>query len=57
MAGVDYDNWQVNMSYDINFSKLTAASRYNGGIELSVIYILAKTKKINKPGAVCPTFL
>ena len=57
MAGVDYDNWQVNMSYDINFSGLTAASRYNGGIELSVIYILAKTKKINKPGAVCPTFL
>ena len=57
LAGVDYDNWQVNMSYDINFSNLTAASRYNGGIELSVIYILARTKKINKPGAVCPTFL
>lgn len=57
MAGMDYDNWQVNMSYDINFSRLTAASRYNGGVELSVIYILARTKKINKPGAVCPTFL
>jgi type IX secretion system PorP/SprF family membrane protein len=57
MAGVDYDNWQVNMSYDIDFSNLTPASRYNGGIELSVIYILARTKKINKPGAVCPTFL
>jgi type IX secretion system PorP/SprF family membrane protein len=57
MAGVDYDNWQVNMSYDINFSALNAASQYNGGVELSVIYILARTKKINKPGAVCPTFL
>lgn len=57
LAGVDFDQWQVNMSYDINVSKLTAASRYNGGFEMSVIYILAKVKKINKPGAVCPTFL
>lgn len=57
MAGVDYDNWQVNMSYDVDFSHLNPASRYNGGIELSVIYILTRTKKINKPGAVCPTFL
>ena len=57
MAGVDYDNLQVDVSYDIDFSNLTPASRYNGGIELSVIYILARTKKINKPGAVCPTFL
>jgi len=57
MAGVDFDNLQVNMSYDINFSRLTAASRYNGGIELSLIYIIAKVKKIDKPGAVCPAFL
>ena len=57
MAGVDYDNWQVNVSYDVDFSNLNPASRYNGGIELSVIYILARTKKINKPGAICPTFL
>lgn len=57
LAGVDYDNLQVNLSYDINFSKLRNASRYNGGVEVSVIYILAKVKKINKPGAVCPAFL
>ncbi len=56
-AGMDYDNLQVNLSYDINFSKLHVASRYNGGFEVSVIYILAKVKKINKPGAVCPAFL
>jgi hypothetical protein len=54
---MDYDNLQVNLSYDINFSKLHAASRYNGGFEVSVIYILARVKKINKPGAVCPAFL
>jgi len=57
LAGVDYDNLQINLSYDINFSKLRNASRYNGGFEVSVIYILAKVKKINKPGAVCPAFL
>jgi type IX secretion system PorP/SprF family membrane protein len=57
LAGMDYDNLQVNLSYDINFSKLHTASRYNGGFEASVIYILAKVKKINKPGAVCPAFL
>ena len=56
-AGMDYDNLQVNLSYDLNFSKLHNASRYNGGFEVSVIYILAKVKKINKPGAVCPAFL
>lgn len=57
LAGVDYDNLQVNLSYDVNFSKLRAASRYNGGFEVSVIYILAKVKNIKKPGAVCPAFL
>lgn len=57
LVGMDYDNLQVNLSYDINFSKLNRASRYNGGFEVSVIYILAKVKKINKPGAVCPAFL
>jgi type IX secretion system PorP/SprF family membrane protein len=57
MAGIDYDNLQVNLSYDVNFSQLTAASRYNGGFEASVIFILAKVQKINKPGAVCPAFL
>lgn len=55
MAGVDFDNLQVNLSYDINLTALKNASRYNGGIEVSVIYIMAKVKKISKP--VCPSFL
>lgn len=56
-AGMDYDNWQVNLSYDLNFSQLHVASNYDGGFEASVIYILTRVPKINKPGAVCPTFL
>jgi type IX secretion system PorP/SprF family membrane protein len=56
-AGIDYDNLQFNFTYDVNFSKLNVASRYNGGFEGSVIYVLSKVKKINKPGSVCPAFL
>lgn len=56
-AGVDFDNLQFNLSYDVNLSKLNAASRYNGGIEVSVIYVLCRVPKIKKPGAVCPAFL
>jgi type IX secretion system PorP/SprF family membrane protein len=56
-AGVDFDNLQVNLSYDVNLSRLRAASRANGGFEVSVIYLLCRVKKINKPGAVCPAFL
>ena len=57
LVGVDYNQLQFNVSYDINLSALNKASRYNGGIEMSVIYILSRVKKINKPGAVCPAFL
>ena len=56
-GGIDYDNLQVNISYDINFSQLHAASNYNGGFEVSVIYIFTRVPKINKPGAICPAFL
>jgi len=55
-AGLDYNDLQVNLSYDINTSKFTQATRANGGFEVSVIYILSKVKKINAKGAVCPIF-
>ncbi|MFN8278244.1 MAG: PorP/SprF family type IX secretion system membrane protein [Chitinophagales bacterium] len=56
LVGMDYNDWQVNFSYDINHSKLTPASRYNGGFELSVIYVLARLKKIPGAHADCPIF-
>ena len=56
MAGLDYNNLQVNCSYDINHSNFTPASRYNGGFELSVIYIISKIKKLNPNFASCPIF-
>ena len=56
LLGMDYNDLQVNLSYDINHSRLTPASRYNGGFELSVIYILSKLKKIEEKSATCPIF-
>jgi type IX secretion system PorP/SprF family membrane protein len=56
LVGLDYNDWQVNLTYDINGSNFTPASRYHGGVELSVIYIYASVKKLSgfKPG--CPVF-
>lgn len=56
MVGMDYNNLQVNCSYDINHSNFTPASRYNGGFEMSVIYILSKIKKLKSNVASCPIF-
>ena len=56
LVGLDYNNLQVNCSYDINHSNLTPASRYNGGFEMSAIYILSRVKKLRSSGANCPIF-
>ena len=56
LAGLDYNNLQVNVSYDINHSNFTPASRYDGGFELSVIYIIARIHKLTTNVANCPIF-
>ena len=56
LLGMDYNNLQVNCSYDINSSKFTPASRYNGGFEISLIYIVSKIKKLSSNFANCPIF-
>ena len=56
MVGMDYNNLQVNCSYDINSSGFTPASRFNGGFEISVIYILSNIKKLGTNFANCPIF-
>lgn len=50
-AGFDYkNNVSVMMSYDVNISGLTKVSKARGGIEISLIYKLAKTKtKLKTP--------
>lgn len=56
-AGMEYQNWWLGLSYDINTSTLTPASRYRGGFELSLRYIFTKFKpKVVKHRA-CPDFI
>jgi len=57
VAAMDYDDWRVGLSYDINLSGLTPASNNRGGIELSVIYILRTVKPNRIKHIVCPNYL
>lgn len=57
-AGMDYDNWNVGLSYDINYSGLTTASNGRGGWEVSVTYILRKPKTPDtKRFRQCPLYI
>ena len=56
--GLDYKSWNMGISYDINYSKLTVVSSGRGGYELSIRYIIKKAKAINIPFKTqCPEFL
>lgn len=50
---LEYNNLTLGFSYDINTSKLTTASNFNGGFEASIIYII-KYKKKKYPYNFCP---
>lgn len=56
-VGMDYQQWFVGLSYDMNFSTLTKASRARGGFEIAVRYVLTryKPRKINY--RICPDFI
>lgn len=56
-AGVDYDNWKVGLSYDINTSSLVPASRRRGGLEIAIIYIVNKTPFKRVQHRVCPNYI
>jgi type IX secretion system PorP/SprF family membrane protein len=55
--GMDYDDWNFGLSYDINLSNLRPASHGRGGFELSVIYIIRDVlpKRLNYRA--CPDFM
>ena len=55
ILGLRYDDWKVGVSYDVNYSGLVPASRYRGGVELAVIYIIPTG--IERPKyKVCPDY-
>ncbi len=56
-AGMDYDNWKIGLSYDINTSTLVPASRRRGGLELALIYIINKIPFKRIQHRVCPDYI
>jgi type IX secretion system PorP/SprF family membrane protein len=56
-ANMDYKNYTVGISYDVNISRLTAATNQRGGFELSVIYVFKKIAPFVAKKRVCPIFM
>ena len=53
-VGLDYNSFNLGVTYDVNISPLQSASQSRGGIEISLIYI--KKKSDGKHGIPCPRF-
>lgn len=56
-VGMDYQQWFVGLSYDMNFSTLTKASRVRGGFEIAVRYILFRFKPKKVVHRICPDYI
>ena len=56
MAGFDWKNLKLGLSYDINMSSLSEVSKGKGGFEIALIYIITPPKKKAKGGITCPRF-
>jgi type IX secretion system PorP/SprF family membrane protein len=57
VANMDYKNFNVGISYDVNTSKLIAATNQRGGFEVSVIYIFKKVVPFIAKKRVCPIYM
>ncbi len=56
IAGLDYKDISMGISYDVNTSNLVPASHSRGGLELSLIYIINKNTKTYVKKVPCPIF-
>jgi type IX secretion system PorP/SprF family membrane protein len=55
--GMEFNNMRIGASYDVNVSSLKAASRWRGGVEISMIYIYNNKSYQPKGKAYwCPKF-
>lgn len=55
-AGLEQQKWTFGISYDFNFSDLTPASKYLGGYEISISYIVNQTRPKKAKDIPCPIF-
>lgn len=53
-VGLDYGDFNLGVTYDVNVSALQTASQSRGGIEISLIYI--KKASSGRKGIPCPRF-
>jgi len=56
-TGIDYDNWNLGLSYDVNYSALRTASNRRGGLEISLTYIFKKYVPNLRRYKICPNFM
>jgi type IX secretion system PorP/SprF family membrane protein len=54
---MEYRNFNVGLSYDVNNSKLVAATNNRGGFEISIIYIFKKEVIFVAKKRVCPVYM
>lgn len=57
VANMDYRNFNVGVSYDINTSNLKEATNNRGAFELSIIYIFKKLIPFVAKKRVCPIYM
>ncbi len=57
VGAMDYDQWKIGVSYDINLSDLQQVSRNRGGFEFSLIYILKGFNEKYKQHRICPSYI
>lgn len=55
IVGLEYGDWKIGVSYDINYSGLVSASNYRGGLEIAIIYLIPK-EFIRPKYKICPDF-
>ncbi len=56
IVGLQYDAWNVGISYDINTSNLKPASNGRGGFEFSAVYIIPKSPRLI-PVKICKDYI
>ncbi len=54
--GLDYGNFNLGMTYDVNISAFKVASQGHGGLEISLMYIIKKADGNAADKVQCPRF-
>ena len=57
VAGIDYNDLNISASYDFNYSPLRTASRWRGGLELALTWIIRSRLPERGRFKSCPDFL